>query len=149
MFNRVLMVCVGNVCRSPMAEALLRTHLRFRFPGLVVQSAGLSALVGEGADPIAVELMAARGIDLGGHRARQITSQLVRDFELVVVMEADHQKAIESMVPSARGKVQRLGRFGSFDVPDPYRRGREAFEAALGFIDRGLKDFEDKFWSRA
>ena len=149
MFNRVLIVCVGNVCRSPMAEALLRSRLASRAAPVAVESAGLAALVGQGADPMAVELLAERGIDLSGHRARQLNSFLVRSFDLILVMEEGHQRAVESMVPDARGRVHRIGRWGEFDVRDPYRKGRASFEHALALIERGLGDFERKFWRAA
>jgi protein-tyrosine phosphatase len=124
MFDRVLTVCVGNICRSPMAEALLRERLRARNPAAVVESAGIAALVGKPADPIAVALMSERGLDLSGHRARQLTPELARRFELVLVMEAGHQREVEAAVPALRGPVHRLGRFGEFDVPYPYAAAR-------------------------
>jgi protein-tyrosine phosphatase len=52
---------------------------------------------------------------------------------------------VEGILPSARGRVQRLGRLGDFDVPDPFRRGPAAFRSALAFIDRGLDDLEATF----
>jgi protein-tyrosine phosphatase len=148
MFDRVLMVCTGNICRSPMAEALLAQ--RFRDRGVssgVVESAGIAALVGYPADPLALDLMGARGLDLANHRARQLTPELVRSFELILVMEAAQQRAVEAIDRSARGRVHRIGRIGGFDVPDPYRRGRGAFEQAAALIDRGLDELERIFWS--
>jgi protein-tyrosine phosphatase len=149
MFDRVLTVCVGNICRSPMAEALLRERLRARNPDAGVESAGIAALVGKPADPIAVALMSDRGLDLSGHRARQLTPELARRCELVLVMEASHQREVESAVPALRGRVHRIGRFGNFDVPDPYCQSRAAFEWALALIERGLDDFEKAFWRAA
>ena len=149
MFNRILTVCVGNVCRSPMAEALLRSRFAARSDRVTVESAGLAALVGQGADAMAIDVLAGRGIDLSAHRARQLNSFLVRAFDLILVMEEGHQRAVESMVPDARGRVHRIGRWGNFDVPDPYRKGRTAFEHALALIERGLGDFERKFWRAA
>jgi protein-tyrosine phosphatase len=140
MFERILVVCVGNICRSPMAEVVLARELAAAGLRSTVQSAGISALVDRPADPIAVELMAARGLDLSAHRARQLTPELLRGTELVLVMEAGHQRAVESLSPTARGKVLRLGKWGNFDVPDPYRRPREEFERALALIDRGVAD---------
>ena len=131
-----------------MAEALLKETLRGRGGG-VVESAGISALVGYPADPLAQELMLKRGLDLSAHRARQLTTELVRAFELVLVMEAGQQRVVESMDSSARGRVHRIGRVGKYDVPDPYQRGRVAFEEALGLIERGVSDLKKMLWSNA
>lgn len=149
MFGRVLMVCVGNVCRSPMAAAVLADRLARRGIAVVVESAGLAALVGRPADPLAQALLRERGLDLSGHRARQLTTQLIRDFELVLVMDADQQAEVERLLPGARGRVHRLGRFGGFDVPDPYRQERPAFERALALVERGVDDLERAFWPPA
>lgn len=142
------MVCVGNICRSPMAEALLRARFGRRGRGRV-ESAGLAALVGHAADPFAVALMAERGLDLAGHRARQLTGGLVASADLVIAMEEGHVRELEALVPAARGRVHRIGRFGGFDVPDPYGEPRAAFEQALALIERGLDEFEQAFWKGA
>ena len=83
MLNRVLVVCVGNICRSPMAEAMLRARLGRR-PRFEVSSAGVGALVGHPADPFAMELMRERGLDIAAHRARQVTPELVAAHDLVL-----------------------------------------------------------------
>jgi protein-tyrosine phosphatase len=129
-----------------MAEGLLRARFAARGRGTVA-SAGLAALVGRPADPHAVALLAERGLDLTGHRARQLTPELIADADLVVVMEEGQRQAIERLSRAARCRVHRLGRFGGFDVEDPYRHPREAFERALAQIERGLDDFERAFWS--
>ena len=145
--GKVLFVCVGNVCRSPMAAALLRQRLRF--PGSDVQSAGVAALVGEPAEPLAIALMNERGIDLSTHRARQLTPEMASAFDLILVMEEAHQRTVERIFPAGRGRIHRLGRFGDFDVPDPYGRPRAAFESSLALIERGLDDFERTLWRAA
>lgn len=142
------MVCVGNICRSPMAEGLLRARFAKRGHGHV-ESAGLAALVGHAADPFARALMAERGIDIGTHRARQLTQALVMHADLVIAMEEIHVKDIEGLVPAARGRVHAIGKFGGFEVPDPYGEPRPAFERALALIERGLDDFEQAFWRNA
>jgi protein-tyrosine phosphatase len=142
------MVCIGNICRSPMAEALLVHRLKERVPGLKVTSAGLGALVGRPADPIAVELMKERGLDISAHRAQQLTEQLVKDAELVLVMDKDQQRRVESQWPMARGRVRRIGSLGDFDVPDPYGRSREAFEKARELIEHGVDELVEKLWGK-
>lgn len=140
MFNRILVVCVGNVCRSPMAAALLRAAL----PGCEVSSAGIGALTGRPADATAMTLMQERGLDIERHSARQLDETALRDSDLVLVMEQEHQSWIESRWPQARGRVYRWGHWSDFDVPDPYRRGTEAFRESLALIDRGLVSWKER-----
>jgi protein-tyrosine phosphatase len=145
MLDRVLMICPGNICRSPMAEGLLRERFARRGRGTVA-SAGLFALVGRPAEPHAVEALARRGIDISGHRARQLTPELLADFDVVLVMETAQQQHLERLSPATRGRVHRIGRTGGYDVADPFRRPAEAYERALDLIERGLDDLEPVLW---
>ena len=137
MIRHILVVCVGNICRSPMAEALLRRELRGQ-DGITVESAGLGALVGRAASEHSVALMAEAGIDISAHRARQVHPDMVRDADLVLVMEARHKRAIDDADPTARGKVHRLGEWQDVDIDDPYRQPRHAYEDALRDIEQGV-----------
>lgn len=146
MFNRILMVCTGNICRSPMAEVLLADRLRKLGIEVTVSSAGLRALVGAPADPLALELIQKRGLDLSAHRGRQLTREIIHASDLVLVMEDRQKQLVEGLDASVRGRVHRLGRMGKFDVPDPYRRGQKAFDEALRLIDKGLDELVPVFW---
>ena len=137
MIRHILVVCVGNICRSPMAEALLRDALR-EIDGITVASAGLGALVGEPASEHSATLMEERGLDISAHRARQITPDMVHAADLVLVMEAGHKRVLDANEPEARGKIYRFGEWQDQDIKDPYRQPREAFEAALVDIDAGV-----------
>lgn len=79
MFNKILVVCVGNICRSPTAERLLRQF----HPALTVSSAGLGALVGKGADPCAISVAQAHNLSLENHCARQISGRMCREYDLI------------------------------------------------------------------
>lgn len=133
MIRRILVVCIGNICRSPMAEGLLKRAL----PDLQISSAGLAALVGYGADPIAIQIMAGQGIDIGAHRARMVTDALVRDSDLILVMDSRQQEQIAAGYPHARGKVFRLGETTRQDIPDPYRQSAEVFRSSFDLIASG------------
>lgn len=137
MIERVLVICVGNICRSPMAEGLLKEAL----PDCTLSSAGLGALVGHPADPIAIELMQARGVDIGGHRARQLQGAMMVESDLVLVMELNQQRHLEQQYPLARGKIFRLCESIRADVADPYRQGRKEFEEALRLIAQGVESW--------
>jgi protein-tyrosine phosphatase len=139
MIRHILVVCVGNICRSPMAEALLRNALGAQ--EITVESAGLGALVGEGASEHAVELMRERGIDISSHQAQQLTPELVSKADLVLVMETGHKKAIETTDATVRGKLFRLGEWRETDIKDPYRQSKAVFEEVLADIDDGIADW--------
>lgn len=100
MFNKILVVCVGNICRSPTAERLLRQF----HPALTVSSAGLGALVGKGADPCAISVAQAHNLSLENHCARQISGRMCREFDLILTMEKRHITALCEMVPEMRAK---------------------------------------------
>ena len=135
--KNILVVCEGNICRSPMAEGVLAEAL----PRLSVRSAGLNALSGMPADETAVRLMRTRGIDIAPHRALQITRELCAQAELVLVMTADQRKRLEEIYPFACGRVFRLGEFSKRDVPDPYRQSERAFGESLQLIDEGVREW--------
>ncbi len=135
MITRILVICVGNICRSPMAEGLLRQAL----PNHTVSSAGLGALAGNPADPTAVQLMQERGVDITAHRARQVNGQLIAEADLVLVMELGHQRHLEQQYPLARGKIFRMCEKSKIDVADPYRQGLGAFQQSLHLIAEGVE----------
>lgn len=138
MLKSILVVCVGNICRSPMAEGLLRRALNPFGCRVEVMSAGLSAMVGEPADTLARSLMDQGGIDISAHRARQLNGAMLRSADLVLVMEHTHKVELARLEPQVRGKVFLLGHWTGEEVPDPYQRGAEAFADALWRIERAV-----------
>jgi protein-tyrosine phosphatase len=117
-----------------MAEGLLREAL----PDLNVFSAGLDALVGKAADATAIELTSETGVDISHHRAQQLTSVLASQADLILVMDSEQKHEVQRRHPAATGKVFRLGEIGKFDIADPYRQPRAAFEHSFQLIQQGV-----------
>ena len=133
--RRILVVCVGNICRSPMAEYLLRKHLQGR--GVTVESAGIAAADGARIDPNALGVLATHGIDADAHVARRLDQAMIDAADLVLVMERSHLDFIRARFPSATGKTFLLGRWiGEFEMPDPLGRPRETFEHLYRALER-------------
>lgn len=134
MFKSVLIVCVGNICRSPTAEALLKSKLQQY--DIQVSSAGLGALVDKPVDTMAAQVLEAAGYALPDHRARQLTAEMLREADLVLAMELKHLQSIHSLAPEARGKAFLFGKWvGNQEVPDPYRLQLPAFEHVFRLLD--------------
>ncbi|NUS60640.1 MAG: low molecular weight phosphotyrosine protein phosphatase [Lysobacter sp.] len=139
MIHRILIVCVGNICRSPMAEVVLRHHLGGEDSPIVVESAGLAALVGNPIDPLAEMVLAGHGHTGKGHVARQVTEEMISKADLVLAMQRRHLGAIHAIAPQARGKSFLVGKWeGDNEIPDPYGKTRPVFEDAYGQLDRML-----------
>jgi protein-tyrosine-phosphatase len=121
---RILMVCTGNTCRSPMAEAIARAQVERLAPGSVpvhVASAGTSAVQGDPITPQALDALAGLGIRAsaatGG--ARALSVQTLEDAHVILAMTRDHLRQIERIAPSAAARATLLDSAGA-DVPDPF-----------------------------
>lgn len=145
---RVLMVCLGNICRSPMAQGALEKAARAEGLAVAVDSAGVAGWhAGAPPDPRAVAAAAARGCAIAAQRARAVRPQDFHGFDLLLAMDAavledlrrqrppDAQAALGLLLDHAPDPCREgEGR----DVPDPYYEGAEAFERALDLIERGV-----------
>ncbi|MGD9603080.1 MAG: low molecular weight protein-tyrosine-phosphatase [Gammaproteobacteria bacterium] len=144
--KRVLFVCTGNLCRSPLAQGLLEAALAAR--GLAndvqVDSAGTHAVVGEPPAPFAIEVARDYGSDISGQRARQLQPEDFERFDRIVALDLGHLDQLRFLRPEdARAKVTLLlagmAAAGDAEVPDPYGRERDEFEFAARLIDVGVK----------
>ncbi|WP_165310702.1 low molecular weight phosphotyrosine protein phosphatase [Vibrio ziniensis] len=145
MFSKILVVCVGNICRSPTGEYILKQHL----PNKVVDSAGIasknSGLVGKSADATAIKIAAEHGVDISMHQARQLTPELCSQYDLILVMEKGHINAVSEIAPEARGKTMLFGQWiNQRDIPDPYRQSEEAFVHVYELIEQAAQKWASK-----
>lgn len=132
----ILVVCHGNICRSPYLQAVLQRALT----GIVVSSAGFF-----GSDrpvpQIALTLGAKRGLDLSGHRSRPLTTPTVRSADLVIVMDSDQAYHLARIYPIDRARIVIAGDLDprsvtSRGITDPWNRSREVFESSFDRLDR-------------
>jgi len=137
----LVFVCTGNVCRSPMAEYMLRRELG-EDGGWRVKSAGVAAVHGLPASPEAVQALAEDGIDLSPHRSRPLDGDLVDEAAVVVVMTAAHRDQLVRLFPDAAGKVFLLKAFGhaAGDLRDPMGLPVERYRDVRGEIAEALPE---------
>lgn len=141
MFNSILVVCVGNICRSPTGERLLKKYL----PNKKIASAGLGALVGKSADLMASEVAEQHGVSLDGHSGKQLTAAMCREYDLILVMEKGHIEGVSQIAPEVRGKTMLFGHWlEQTNIADPYRQSKEAFEFVFLILDESAQK-----WAKA
>jgi tRNA threonylcarbamoyl adenosine modification protein (Sua5/YciO/YrdC/YwlC family) len=142
----VLFVCTGNTCRSPMAEALCTHILAQRFGcelddledyGVIVMSAGISAMMGGQAAGEAVRAMAELGLDLGSHETQPLTEPLIRHADVILTMTRSHREAIVAQWPEAAARVRLLARDGA-DISDPIGGPLERYRSCAAQIKQEL-----------
>lgn len=144
-FSSILVVCVGNICRSPVGERLLRTQLANQGLEIKVSSAGIAALVGHSADSDAAAVAARHGVSLGGHVARQFTYQIATEHELILVMEAGHKREIIKSFPDLSGRIMMFDLWtGATGVADPYQRTTQFHEEVFAQIKFAATAWMDK-----
>ncbi|WP_370519513.1 protein tyrosine phosphatase [Alcanivorax sp. DP30] len=141
MFQRILVICDGNICRSPTVEAMLKALK----PGLAISSAGLIGLEGQDMEPTAREVAADHGLECGPHIARKLTSEMCRDSDLILVMESRQKDRLGQKFPEASGKTFLATHWnGKNDIPDPYKRGRDAFERIYPMMEAATRAWAEK-----
>jgi len=141
MSRRVLFVCLGNICRSPLAEGVMRHLAEASGVALGIDSAGTGAWhAGEAPDRRSREVARRHGVSLDGQRARQVELEDFHRFDLIVAMDADNLADLEAMRPEhAEVRLARLRDWdpeGSGDVPDPYYGGAQGFEDVYRMVER-------------
>lgn len=132
------MVCHGNICRSPMAAGFFAKSMK----GIEFHSAGLQAQDGIPADPHALEVCSAEGIDISHHRARTVDESILRRSDLLLAMEEAHVLHLKSRFPWATGRIWRLGHHQGADFPDIFGKPRDAFVQFLHCCSRSFADWE-------
>lgn len=131
MVRSILVVCVGNICRSVAGERMLRAGL----PRLEVSSAGLGAVVGAPADPVTARVAAARGLSLEGHAARQLTAKLGAGNDLILAMAPAYRTEIMRRYPQLSGRTLLFDRWtGGSGIRDPYGQPPEVHARVLDKI---------------
>jgi protein-tyrosine-phosphatase len=146
--KKILFVCSGNTCRSPLAEVTARQVLPPRFGEPVeISSAGTSAIEGGVASRFAIEVARAHALDLSDHRSRAVSATRVRDADLVVTMGIRHRETIGAIAPDALEYTYLLTNFSDRhdgDIPDPIGGSLETYQRIYGVIRECIESMADQ-----
>ena len=141
--KRILFVCTGNLCRSPMAEVLFR-HRIGSDSGWEAASAGTFDALGHPASENAVRAVKELGLDLSRHHSQPLTAELLESADMIVVMTAEHRFHLLEVFPEVGNRVFLIKSFGTSKVPadvsDPYGGSLNTYKKIRDEIDRALSD---------
>jgi len=135
--SSILVLCHGNLCRSPFAEHLIAQHL----PELQVSSAGLHAASGHVADPTAIRVASEYGVDLGGHRTRPVEREEAAHADLILGFQGRHAAELVQRWPDLRERMGLLGDFlpdPPYAIEDPWNKGEEVFRSVYARIETAV-----------
>ena len=133
---RILCVCLGNICRSPMAEGVIRRRAAEAGLAVEVDSAGIADWhAGKPPDPRGLAVAAARGYDNSAQRARQVRPGDFHEFDLILAMDRANLAALERLRPAGAGAELRLFHPAGRDIPDPWHGDLPDYEHALDLIE--------------
>jgi protein-tyrosine-phosphatase/predicted ATP-grasp superfamily ATP-dependent carboligase len=148
----ILVLCRGNICRSPFAEEWIRRGARARGLDVAVSSAGLDAIEGRHAFPMAETVAPRFGIDLAAHRARHTNPAMVDAADLILVMEPEHVRQMAALYPSTATPVFLLGHFTPgqpvSEIADPYGQSAERFSHCFDELVAACDGFLDELEKR-
>jgi protein-tyrosine phosphatase len=137
----VLVVCIANICRSPIGEAYFK---RFA-PHLRVASAGINAMTGHHADPKSVQVCAEQGIDISSHRATMLSAQLIAHADYVLVMDRQMSRIVKNKYPIGFKKVFMIGESLDIEIDDPFGKSVDQFRDAANKLESGVQSWIKKF----
>jgi len=146
---KILMVCLGNICRSPMAEGIMKSKLPDNF---IVDSAGTISLhEGEAPDERAIQTAKLHGIDISQQKSRPIQPQNLEDFDFIFCMDKSNLRNVKALATSEK-QLQKISLILNIledenitEVPDPYYGGREGFEKVYQMLNKACDKWAEKF----
>ena len=141
-FSSCLMVCEANICRSPLAQAILASLC----PELRVDSAGLSARDKDTADAIYVEMARDANLDLTRHQSKRVTRDLLNESDLILIMTPEQKGRLTQRYPESSGRVMLLGHWMNdrTTISDPHKKSREAYQQVFDQIRAACNGWAEK-----
>lgn len=142
---KILFICTGNTCRSPIAEGLARQLLG---PEFKVESAGIAAWDGDSISPNALAVLREQGIELASHKARRVTREILSEADWIIPMTKAHEERLSSLFPEFKQKIKRLGawslRLSDFDVSDPWGGTIEVYRQCAKDLEPLIRELKDQ-----
>ena len=139
--DKIIFICTGNTCRSPMAEGLFRAHGGEEKTGLTAASAGLFTQDGMPASQNAIAASAERGADIAAHRSRMLTAEMAHAARYLVCMTGAHYDRLCELFPDCADKVFTLL---PEDISDPFGGDLETYRRAAVEIDAGVRSIIER-----